>query len=115
MSIAVEDIIDPMIMFGYTPSRDQAKGFLSEVFDPKGRGCSAKGSLAFLKKNLKDTSQIPYVYGASLDFVNGIEAGWEGWQWRKNDALSEGNTEFLRGFEIGEAAYGAMRNPPKER
>jgi hypothetical protein len=115
-SLDVEDIVDPIVEFGFEPtSRD--------FIDMKEKRCDALGALVL---GVNREAEFPYRHTKGLmaalaadycvteKFLLGVEAGFAQWPHVLSLPWNIGSKEFRKGYMIGYKAWENLINPPMQ-
>jgi hypothetical protein len=116
------DIINPIIENGLTPRRlfeQEVSGYIDWKYGTVGCiGAIVLGlgwEARFPSRFSEDlTAKICTVFCISENFLEGVEAGWEGWDEHKRLLGNLLNEDFQEGFKFGQQCWEEYSTPPNE-
>ncbi len=112
-SMDVQDIVDPVIEYGFTVHQ-------ATFLDMRRRECNALGALVlgigrekeFASRS--DRKLLPALsadYCVTVTFLEGVEAGFAQWKNSLSLPCYVGNREFLKGYVVGHEAWRNLNRP----
>jgi hypothetical protein len=115
-NLGIDDIVDPIVEYGFTPSQRDFINFAKKRCDALGSMVLGVGrELEFPERYTpRLLACLSSDYCVSKTFLEGIEAGFAGWSHFLSLPCFVGKREFRKGYMVGWAAWKNLICPPTQ-